>query len=291
MKKLSLFLLLTGLLLSACAPKSTPVPISLPATEAPLEQPFSGDDTAGLANPASEYCEEEGGQSVILDTESGEEGYCIFEDGSECPEWAFYRDECAPGKETRLTFDPGTTERYVEGTVAPGGRESYVLTLPKDQYLMVTLNTAEGENVFLGVLGADGTPLLRPQAGSVYFQGAVPETQEYRIDVQSMGDGGLFSLDIAAPIRLDGADALAEGHVAAGDVVSYVLDAEEGLFLSVNVDGGALLAVTALDAGEPLLRFAVESSSFEGKIPYTDTYLLQVTASQDTDYTITAKVK
>jgi putative hemolysin len=53
-----------------------------------------GDDDeeeSGIANPASVYCEEQGG---TLDLESG---MCTFSDGSQCEEWAFFRGECAAG--------------------------------------------------------------------------------------------------------------------------------------------------------------------------------------------------
>jgi len=49
---------------------------------------------AQLANPASVYCEEQGGELEIRDFESGQVGFCRFDDGSECEEWAFYRGEC-----------------------------------------------------------------------------------------------------------------------------------------------------------------------------------------------------
>ena len=51
-----------------------------------------GDDQQpGLANPASVYCEEQGGTVDIRTDESGSQiGYCLFSDGSEVEEWAFY---------------------------------------------------------------------------------------------------------------------------------------------------------------------------------------------------------
>ncbi|GAB4480077.1 MAG: hypothetical protein Kow00124_26420 [Anaerolineae bacterium] len=52
----------------------------------------------GMPNPASVYCEEQGGTLEIrTDASGGQYGVCIFEDGSECDEWAFYRGECQPG--------------------------------------------------------------------------------------------------------------------------------------------------------------------------------------------------
>lgn len=52
------------------------------------------EDGTGLANPASEYCEEQGGTVDIRDEEDGQVGYCVFDDGSECEEWSYYRGEC-----------------------------------------------------------------------------------------------------------------------------------------------------------------------------------------------------
>ena len=50
---------------------------------------------AGLPNPASVYCD---GQGYILELRADEAGnqygVCIFPDGSECEEWAFFRGEC-----------------------------------------------------------------------------------------------------------------------------------------------------------------------------------------------------
>ena len=51
----------------------------------------------GLPNPASAYCEEQGYQLEMRTEASGTVGYCLFPDGTECEEWAFYRGDCAPG--------------------------------------------------------------------------------------------------------------------------------------------------------------------------------------------------
>lgn len=51
----------------------------------------------GLANPASEYCIEQGGRLEFrADEDGGELGFCVFADGSECEEWAYFRGECGP---------------------------------------------------------------------------------------------------------------------------------------------------------------------------------------------------
>ena len=50
-----------------------------------------------LANPASVYCGENGGKLEIRNEKDGQVGYCLFNDGSECEEWSYFRGECKPG--------------------------------------------------------------------------------------------------------------------------------------------------------------------------------------------------
>ncbi len=61
----------------------------------------SGDDDnqeqTGIANPASVFCEEQGGTVDIRTDESGGQvGYCVFSDGTEVDEWAYFRGEAQP---------------------------------------------------------------------------------------------------------------------------------------------------------------------------------------------------
>jgi putative hemolysin len=55
--------------------------------------------TPNMPNPASVFCEEKGGRVEIRTAADGsQQGFCLFTDGTECDEWAFYRGECEPGK-------------------------------------------------------------------------------------------------------------------------------------------------------------------------------------------------
>jgi len=75
-------LVLVVLIIAACGSEPTPAP-----TESAPELP----------NPASKFCADQGHKVEIRTEAGGEVGYCIFPDGSQCEEWAFYRGECAPG--------------------------------------------------------------------------------------------------------------------------------------------------------------------------------------------------
>jgi putative hemolysin len=80
------------------SPLATPSATS-DGSHSPLATPTSDsfDSPVGLPNPASVFCQEQGYTLELRSDASGTAGYCIFPDGTECEEWAFYRGECAPG--------------------------------------------------------------------------------------------------------------------------------------------------------------------------------------------------
>ena len=72
--------------LSACGSDDNPSPSSeAPTSEAPST------DVTGMPNPASVYCEEQGGTLEIVDEEGGQVGYCNLPDGTRIEEWEYYR--------------------------------------------------------------------------------------------------------------------------------------------------------------------------------------------------------
>lgn len=79
-----MLLIAVGLTATACGPIGTVTPVD---TDAP----------AGLSNPASVFCEANGGRLELRTASDGSvSGACLFADGTECEEWAFFRGECQP---------------------------------------------------------------------------------------------------------------------------------------------------------------------------------------------------
>lgn len=61
---------------------------------------------ANMPNPASVHCEQNGGKLDLRhDASGGVVGMCVFPDGNECEEWAYFRSECNPGN-VRMTIVP-----------------------------------------------------------------------------------------------------------------------------------------------------------------------------------------
>jgi putative hemolysin len=70
-------------------------------------KPPAVQDRSGMANPASVYCIQQGGQLEIrTGPDGGQFGVCRFDDGSECEEWAFFRGECKKGQAPRPPEGP-----------------------------------------------------------------------------------------------------------------------------------------------------------------------------------------
>jgi putative hemolysin len=82
--RLTLLLMVGTILSSACTSGQTS---STPETNLP--------------NPASVYCEQNGGTLEFRqDSAGGVAGICVFPDGSECDEWLYFRGECKPADPT-----------------------------------------------------------------------------------------------------------------------------------------------------------------------------------------------
>jgi putative hemolysin/predicted secreted protein len=81
------------LVLLACAAGCTQPSATTPATTKTTAAP------AGMANPASVYCGQVGGDlKIMTDATGGQYGMCNFANGSSCEEWALFRGEgCQPG--------------------------------------------------------------------------------------------------------------------------------------------------------------------------------------------------
>jgi putative hemolysin len=69
-----------------------------------------------LPNPASVYCEQQGYTSEIRTASDGSQsGVCIFPDGSECDEWAYYHGECSPASQGGSMPNPASVYCQQQG--------------------------------------------------------------------------------------------------------------------------------------------------------------------------------
>lgn len=73
----------------------------------------------GLANPASQYCVDQGGKLEIVKEANGEVGYCHLANGEKVEEWALFRQsqaQCVAEEATKLVGQTGLTDEQIKQT-------------------------------------------------------------------------------------------------------------------------------------------------------------------------------
>lgn len=215
--------LILASLLSACVGISQEVP-------APTDAP------AGMPNPASVFCEEQGGRLEIrTGSDGGQLGFCLFADGSECEEWAFYRGECG------LTqLEPEVANPAAAYCVQQGGQSTIVTDQAGNQ---------AGVCIFADGSQCDEWAFYRGEcrpAGQAVPTPALPgapapetATDELLAQVQAQLPEGAFAdgLAVLPLVAPDGMPPL--WAVWSAGMRNYDLDAVPSHFLAIFTSGDA----------------------------------------------------
>jgi putative hemolysin len=154
MKAKSLFFAFC-ILLTSCSVSvqlTDPQPTSTPRVEPTIST---------LPNPASAYCEQQGYKVEIRTASDGSQsGVCIFPDGSECDEWAFYRGECQPTTVEQPTDSPETDE--LGWKIYRNESLGYSFHYPADAQVAENDNPLGGFTFSGGGLGTESWSIAHP---------------------------------------------------------------------------------------------------------------------------------
>jgi len=105
----------------------------------------------------------------------------------------------------RIEFEPGAIHATILGEVAAGGFDHYVLSAMEGQLMTVNLldrsdNLIAYDTAILVIWGAEGTVLISSHADALFWEGTLPFTQDYYIDVKSITDRPIpYTLEIIIP--------------------------------------------------------------------------------------------
>lgn len=95
--------LVAALMVSSCAPSAVSMQTGARPVAAPTPTAAASQPAANMPNPAAVFCEKNGGKvDIRKDAKGNEYGVCVFVDGSECDEWAYFRGECKPGAQKAI---------------------------------------------------------------------------------------------------------------------------------------------------------------------------------------------
>ena len=224
---------------------------------APSPQPV-----AGIANPASVFCEKQGGTlDIRQDASGGAYGVCVFPDGSECEEWAFLRGECVPG-----------------GTATPVAEAPATLTMaPPSATPPPPTDTPEPPTDMPIV------PTVTPMAPATT---AVPDTATPAPGPTQPPP----PTDTVPPTPMP--DELAftrtsftvQGHLRANEIRDFPLSGREGqlVMLRLGADNPeAFLTIYAVGGAQPLAPVAPGSVQWYGLLPATQSYIIKAGSPGD----------
>ena len=88
----------------------------------------------------------------------------------------------------RITFQPGATSATVTGHLPAFGYKPYILAASAGQTMTVELSFTKGEAILV-IYGADGNVLISDHAEATQWEGVLPTTQDYHIDLKGNPNG------------------------------------------------------------------------------------------------------
>jgi hypothetical protein len=201
----------------------------------------------------------------------------------------------------RVIFQPGATSAVRTGHLAPGESHRYLLAARAGQIMSVDLVSEAAAG--LAIQGADGLVLKEALDGASQWQGTLPSTQDYYVQISAADRAvdyglrltvfariqfasGATSATVSSPVERLGP----EGIEVAG---AYVLRAMAGQTMRVTVTSpgsDVLLTITGAD-GTPLKRYVDGRAEWEGVLPLTQDYYLQpVSAGAAASFTMTVTI-
>ena len=200
----------------------------------------------------------------------------------------------------RIDFAAGTTSTDVVGELQPGQMQDFVVGAMSQQPLMVSTNSFHNDVTFSVKGLKDGKILLAASEKLSSWQTMLTVTQDYMIRVIAGATTEKFTLNVNLPARISfaaGAISVKEtGKTVGGRVVSYILRADANQTMNIALDAlntSALLSVYGFQDGQPYLRSAVGSQTFNMKLPATEDYVIQVVpnAGQEANYSLNITIK
>ena len=198
---------------------------------------------------------------------------------------------------TRVNFASGATAKNISGSLAANETKGYVLGAQKDQVIIGSVSSAT-PGVKLKVTAGNGAALQNNtgQDGTSVTV-ALPSTQDYILWVSAGNQAANFSLAVTIPSRIrfapGGISAAVDGTVSGHMQVSYILRAAAGQTMTVDLIGSNVgLTIYGMTDGTPLVRAEGGATSWTGKLPATQDYILiAVPAVDSTTFTLKVKIE
>lgn len=200
---------------------------------------------------------------------------------------------------TRITFEQGATSGTRRSNIGPGQTQNFVLGAQQGQPMIATVGSPDND-VTLSITGENGTALLPASQGWTHWQGTLPTSQNYYIQVIGGAREQEYSLTISLPSRIEFApgatSATVSGQTVDGNIASYVVAAQGGQTMDILLMPEptlAALTVWGFSDGQPYMRAQMGSTTFNMQLPSTQDYIIDVVpqAGQEVNFTLSVEIE
>ena len=205
----------------------------------------------------------------------------------------------SPPIASNFHFALGATYGAEMGTIEAGQIQNYVLRAQQGQPLLASVVSPDSD-VTMAIISESGSTLLPASRGLSNWQGILPATQDYFIQVIGGAREEKFSLWVSIPSRLEfppgATTATSSGRTVDGNISSYVVAAQGGQTINIVLDPEpnlAALTVWGFSDGQPYIRAQAGATIFNMQLPSTQDYIIDVVpqGSQIINFTLRVEIE
>ena len=200
---------------------------------------------------------------------------------------------------TRISFAPGATYGSATGTIQPGETKSFVLKAMMGQPFLASVSS-KNNDIAMSIVSEDKVELLPAEQNRSSWQGSLPATQDYYIEIIGAQETENFSLWVSIPSRIKfkpgATSSSVSGRTIDGYAASYVINAQGGQTLDIQLKTDpdvAALTVWGFSDGQPYMRSVMGSTTFNMQLPSTQDYIVNVVpqGGKEVDFTMQVTIK
>ncbi len=193
----------------------------------------------------------------------------------------------APGQAIRLSFTTGITNITAEGHLAANATQRFVFWADENQMMDISSSGA-----YIAITSPSGNKLVEFDQLWTWYRGYASEKGDWYLDIKTGNYARDYSLYLGIPQRISFAPNTSsitiKATIPAGKVHNFVAWANKGQTLSVSISPtqNFKLSIWHVD-GTVLLSGMGDSTSFEGVLPESGDYIINVTSGAATATEIT----
>ena len=185
----------------------------------------------------------------------------------------------------RFNFAPNYTAGSVKGTLLPGQTQDILFGAGGGQLTFITADSPS-KTVTFSLTGANGQVLVSPDQKVASWQGYLPATQDYTVQLYGGSVAENYEVTFVIPVRIYFAKGATSGGAATTlapyQVQSYVVNSNGGVPMLVNTNN-ANTTITIFGANDGAVLVPAWSNTkglpgWQGMLPSSQDYVIQAIA-------------